>query len=89
MNYSNQELVSNVYRAGTSGTDIGTDSHWAVGIVSRTTAATVFVHAPNASTAKRIAKQYAQRLAGLTGDSSSHWDWQPQLATSVRLEFAQ
>lgn len=61
-NYTDQELIGNIHRAGTGGCDIGSDSVWSVAIVSCTTPATVFVHAPNVTTAKRIGKQYAQRI---------------------------
>ena len=68
--YSDQDLISNVYRAGTSGADIGSDSIWSVGIVSRTSPSSVIVHAPNVSTAKRIARQYAQRIMRISDAST-------------------
>lgn len=60
--YSDQELISNVYRAGTDGCDVA-ESIWSVCVLSPMVPATsVIVHAPNVSTAKRIAKQYAWRI---------------------------
>ena len=66
MKHSDQDLISNVYRASTSGCDVGGDSIWSVAIISRLTIGSVVVHAPNVSTAKRIARQYAQRIMGVT-----------------------
>ena len=57
------ELNMNVHRAGTEGCEIGSDSIWSVSVHSPMLPPTmVTVHAPNVSTAKRIAKQYAWRI---------------------------
>jgi len=63
MTYSDHELIRNIYRAGTEGCEIGADSIWSVAVHSPMMAPTmVTVHAPNVTTAKRIAKAYAWRI---------------------------
>jgi hypothetical protein len=62
-NYTDQDLISNVYRAGTEGCDIGTDAIWSVCVNSPMVLSTIItVHAKNVTTAKRIAREYAWRV---------------------------
>ena len=69
--YSDQELVSNVYRAGTSGCEIGSDFVWSVSVLSpKDSPVQVSVHAANVSTAKRIARQYAERVLHVAAPSA-------------------
>jgi hypothetical protein len=58
--------MSNVYRASTTDGDIGSDFIWSVVVHSPMVLPTqVFVHARNATAAKKIAREYAWRILSI------------------------
>ena len=63
MTYTDQQLISNVYQAGTAGCDINGTSIWSVVVHSpMVLPTTLIVHAKNATMARRVAREYAWRI---------------------------